>query len=85
MPIFRYKCDSCGHSFTELKLHSENGNSPKVCEKCGERAVRRVISRVGVVYKGSGFHSTDYGSKTSKASNKEKSADSSDSKADSED
>lgn len=82
MPIFRYKCELCGHSFRELELGSENGDSPKMCEKCGEKAAKRVISRVGVVYKGSGFHSTDYGGKSGKSKNKETSGDSSDSKGD---
>lgn len=73
MPIFRYKCESCGHTFTKLEPRSTDGNAPKVCEKCGEKAVKRVISRVGVIYKGSGFHSTDYGPKRNKTVNKEES------------
>ena len=58
MPLYRYMCDNCDHTFTVLE--PINGNLLRVCERCGERAARRIISRVGVVYKGSGFHSTDY-------------------------
>lgn len=85
MPIFRYKCELCGHSFTELELSSKNGDNPKRCEKCGEKAAKRVISRVGVVYKGSGFHSTDYGCKKGKSKDRKKSGDSSDSDKESKD
>lgn len=58
MPLYRYRCDNCGHTFTVLE--SVNGNSLRACERCGEPTARRVLSRVGVLYKGSGFHSTDY-------------------------
>ena len=58
MPLYRYRCDNCGHTFTVLER--VNDDPLRVCERCGERAARRVISHVGIVYKGSGFHSTDY-------------------------
>lgn len=58
MPLYRYKCDNCGYTFTVLE--PANGNSLRICPQCGRRAARRVISHVGIVYKGSGFHSTDY-------------------------
>lgn len=58
MPLYRYKCDNCGHTFTVLE--PANSNSQRICERCGKLAARRIISHVGIVYKGSGFHSTDY-------------------------
>jgi putative FmdB family regulatory protein len=58
MPLYRYRCDKCDYVFTVLE--PVKSNSVKVCERCGKLAARREISRVGVVYKGSGFHSTDY-------------------------
>lgn len=64
MPLYRYQCEACGHTFRVLQ--SLNGDSDDaaagtiVCENCGEASVRRVLSRVGVLYKGSGFYSTDY-------------------------
>jgi putative FmdB family regulatory protein len=58
MPLYRYQCDNCGHVFTVLE--SVRSNSLRVCERCGARAARRVLSRVGVLYKGAGFYSTDY-------------------------
>lgn len=58
MPLYRYQCDNCGHTF--VVLEPAGSNSIRVCEKCGMVASRRVLSRVGVFYKGSGFHHTDY-------------------------
>jgi len=58
MPIYRYKCDHCGYEFTILE--SFNGNSVRECPQCGQQTARRLISRVGIIYKGSGFHNTDY-------------------------
>ena len=39
-------------------MHAVNAKPPK-CERCG-RAVRRVFSPVGIIFKGSGWHITDY-------------------------
>ena len=58
MPFYEYKCDSCGHQFEKLQRISDE--PLKECEKCGE-AVRRVIFPSAIVYKGSGFYSTEYG------------------------
>mgnify|MGYP001613235000 CR=1 FL=1 len=58
MPFYEYKCDSCGHQFEKLQRISEE--PLKECEKCGE-AVRRIIFPSAIVYKGSGFYSTEYG------------------------
>jgi predicted nucleic acid-binding Zn ribbon protein len=39
-------------------MHGINAEAPK-CERCG-RDVRRVFSPVGIIFKGSGWHITDY-------------------------
>ena len=58
MPFYEYKCDSCGHQFEKLQRISDE--PLKECEKCGA-AVRRIIFPSAIVYKGSGFYSTEYG------------------------
>jgi predicted nucleic acid-binding Zn ribbon protein len=42
-------------------------DGPTACEVCGAAPVQRVLHPVAVHYKGSGFYSTDYGRKGSKA------------------
>ncbi|OGF50977.1 MAG: hypothetical protein A2231_06370 [Candidatus Firestonebacteria bacterium RIFOXYA2_FULL_40_8] len=61
MPIYEYKCAKCGNLFEVLQ--NKNIKSEK-CEKCGTKALRVPASRVGFVFKGSGFYVNDYGKKT---------------------
>jgi len=63
MPMYRYQCESCGHAYRALLA---NGSStPPVCPACGAETVRRLLPRVSVAYKGSGYYNTDYRSKRS--------------------
>ena len=57
MPIYEYKCGKCGHVFEVLQ--SKNKQTEK-CEKCGAKAPKLPASRVGFVFKGSGFYVNDY-------------------------
>lgn len=56
MPIYQYKCNFCGNKFEEFK--KLNGTDTVLCPICGEEATR-VFSSVGIIFKGSGFYSTD--------------------------
>ena len=61
MPIFDYQCRKCNHIF-EHEHHI--GEEPRVkCPVCKGQA-KKLISRVGVVFKGSGFYCTDNRKKT---------------------
>ena len=57
MPIYGYRCRTCGHEFEVLQKMSD---APlKTCPKCsGELA--KMVYAAGIVYKGSGYYSTDY-------------------------
>lgn len=64
MPIYSYKCEKCGKIFDEFKkLDENNGSSNTKCIYCGSNALR-LFSSVGIIFKGSGFYSTDYKSKS---------------------
>ena len=56
MPIYVYRCADC-RSETE-KRQSFSDAPLTTCETCGG-SVRRVVHPVGVIFKGSGFYSTD--------------------------
>ncbi len=59
MPIYRYRCEQCGHEFKIMApFHQES--DVQVCGQCGARAAHRQFGRVATVYKGSGFYSTNY-------------------------
>ncbi len=57
MPVYEYRCKACGRSH-EIE-HGFNDERPTQCPSCGGQLVR-VFHPVGVVFKGSGFHKTDY-------------------------
>jgi putative FmdB family regulatory protein len=61
MPTYDYRCRACGHRF-EL-FHGINDETPKRCPKCRKRAVRVPAGGAGLLFRGSGFHVTDYRSK----------------------
>jgi len=58
MPIFEYKCDSCGHHFEELQKINEK--PLKKCPKCKKRKLKKLISSGSFILKGSGFYQNDY-------------------------
>lgn len=59
MPTYDYACAACGHVFEIFEKHSENESKP--CPRCRKgRARRRITGGAGVLFKGSGFHVTDY-------------------------
>lgn len=59
MPTYEYECQSCGDSFD----HMQSMSSPvlRKCKTCGKHKLARLISGGGgIIFKGEGFHSTDY-------------------------
>jgi putative FmdB family regulatory protein len=56
MPIYEYACTACGER-TEAK-QSFDDPPLEECPVCGGR-LRKLYSPVGIVFKGSGFYSTD--------------------------
>lgn len=61
MPIYDYRCEACGHEFDDLR--GFNDPDPEACPKCGEDAVRKLITGGNFQLKGSGWYVTDYGGK----------------------
>jgi putative FmdB family regulatory protein len=57
MPIYAYRCENCGVQFERYQSFKEA--SLKVCPECRKKTLKKVISPVGVVFKGAGFYSTD--------------------------
>jgi putative FmdB family regulatory protein len=57
MPTYEYKCTKCGHTFEAFQSMMDKPLSK--CPVC-KSAVRRVINGgMAVIFKGSGFYSTD--------------------------
>ena len=60
MPTYQYACTECGHAFEQFQSFSDDALTE--CPECQGR-LRKVFNAVGVVFKGSGFYTTDYGKK----------------------
>ncbi|NUQ63128.1 MAG: zinc ribbon domain-containing protein [Pirellulales bacterium] len=77
MPTYDYECDACGHGFELFQRISENPK--RKCPECGKQKLRRLIGPgAAIMFKGSGFYSTDYRSESyKKAASAEKSGSSS--------
>ncbi len=59
MPTYDYVCDSCHHRFEEFQ--SITAEALKQCPECHRKKLRRLIGPGGgLIFKGSGFYSTDY-------------------------
>jgi len=68
MPIYNYRCESCGVQF---ERHQSFSDAPlKTCPECRKRTLKKVISPVGVVFKGSGFYATDHKSPSGQSSHR---------------
>jgi len=57
MPIYTYRCESCGVQF---ERHQFFNDAPlKICPECRRKTLRKVITPTKVIFKGSGFYATD--------------------------
>jgi putative FmdB family regulatory protein len=77
MPLYEYRCQSCGHQFEVIQKFSDALIA--VCPKCGAGPVVKLLSSPAIQFKGSGFYITDYARKDggSKDAGKEAGKDSS--------
>jgi putative FmdB family regulatory protein len=58
MPTYEYECRKCEHRFEVFQSIKETPR--KICPECGGRVRRLLGTGAGVLFKGSGFHATDY-------------------------
>ena len=58
MPFHRYECADCKGEFRVLR-RNDDGSSVS-CPHCGSLQTKRLLPRIGVIYKGKGYYSTDY-------------------------
>ncbi|MES2509579.1 MAG: FmdB family zinc ribbon protein [Pseudomonadota bacterium] len=58
MPIYAYKCESCGFAKDVLQKMSDAPLS--VCPKCGAPAFTKQVTAAGFQLKGSGWYVTDF-------------------------
>ena len=63
MPHYDYVCDDCDHNFELFQSITESVK--RKCPSCGRLKLRRLIGPgAAIVFKGSGFYTTDYRSES---------------------
>jgi putative FmdB family regulatory protein len=58
MPIYAYKCESCGHTKDVLQKMSDAPLTD--CPQCGAPAFKKQLTAAGFQLKGSGWYVTDF-------------------------
>ncbi|GAB3184683.1 FmdB family zinc ribbon protein [Hydrogenophaga aquatica] len=58
MPIYAYKCESCGHAKDVLQKISDAPLTD--CPACGAAAFKKQLTAAGFQLKGSGWYVTDF-------------------------
>jgi putative FmdB family regulatory protein len=58
MPTYTYQCNNCGVRFDRYQKFDDQPLS--YCPECKKKSLRKVYAPVGIVFKGSGFYSTDH-------------------------
>lgn len=58
MPIYAYKCESCGHAKDVLQKISDAPLTD--CPACGAEAFKKQLTAAGFQLKGSGWYATDF-------------------------
>lgn len=56
MPIYDYRCENCGKFEIKQRITEDPLTS---CPTCGGKVERLIGKNIGIVFKGSGFYTTD--------------------------
>ena len=58
MPIYAYKCASCGHEEDVMQKMSDAALTQ--CPKCGAESYGKQLTAAGFALKGNGYYATDF-------------------------
>jgi putative FmdB family regulatory protein len=58
MPIYEYRCSSCGHQNEYLRKITDPLLTE--CPDCGEESLQKMVTAAGFQLKGSGWYATDF-------------------------
>ncbi|HEU20446.1 MAG TPA: zinc ribbon domain-containing protein [Deltaproteobacteria bacterium] len=58
MPTYEYRCSACRHEFEQFQKMTDDPIT--VCPECGGAVEKLIGMGGGIIFKGPGFHATDY-------------------------
>jgi len=58
MPTYDYECTVCNHTFEAFQ--SIKADALETCPVCSNKLKRLIGGGMGIIFKGSGFYTTDY-------------------------
>lgn len=67
MPTYEYKCTKCTHEYE--KFEPITAKPEGSCPECGGSSQRKISLGSGIIFKGSGFYTTDYKKSNNKKTN----------------
>jgi putative FmdB family regulatory protein len=70
MPTYEYECEKCGRTFEQFQSITADPLTTCRFEGCGGKVRRLLSAGAGFLFKGSGFHITDYRSESYKKAEK---------------
>lgn len=65
MPIYEYRCDSCG--FQKEHLQKMSDDPLTTCPSCNTNSYQKLLSAAGFQLKGTGWYATDFKGSSSAA------------------
>lgn len=68
MPIYEYRCGSCGHQQEFLQKVADPPVT--VCTQCGKPTFSKMVTAAGFQLKGSGWYATDFKNSGAKPASK---------------
>ena len=66
MPLYAYRCTTCGNKFEKIQNFSAEPET--ICPKCGNATLIRPLTAPRLNFKGAGWYINDYASKSSDSS-----------------
>ncbi|MCU7795704.1 MAG: zinc ribbon domain-containing protein [Candidatus Thiodiazotropha sp. (ex Notomyrtea botanica)] len=74
MPIYEYRCESCGHELEALQKMSDPLLTE--CPECKQASLKKALTAAGFRLKGSGWYETDFKGGKKKSEDKRSNSDS---------
>ena len=66
MPLYAYRCTTCGNKFEKIQNFSAEPET--ICPKCGNATLIRPLTAPRLQFKGAGWYVNDYATKSSDSS-----------------